>query len=406
MKNEKKVCIGIFVAFILLLSSCQSGNTQVDGVWVADVREAIQTKTPISMKEDVESIEYIPLETLDSCLVSNITDLLMDDEFIFIQNGRSQQILQFTRQGKFVREIGKVGEGPGEYAPYSITELSLNGKKREIYAHREHLPSMVFSYEGEFLHTDTITAYEVGNCYVLENGFRALAGAPITPIQHSPWLVALQDANNQLIDTKAPFPATLPAESCYMKEIQFVPFQNSAVAYTPCSDTLFRVSLDGITPACILDRKNGAEYYMKVADINEFAKDDTSTSSIIELFSFFETPRYFYFRTYLSGNDVNQFFVQRLDKKNGELLSQPVAQDFVSMSVGFSDGNVIGLENDLDGGVPFCPQYIYKDEVCVQVVNAETIAKLEEKGLLKNKPEALQLGDDENPIVLIYTLKK
>lgn len=40
---------------------------------------------------------------------------------------------------------------------------------------------------------------------------------------------------------------------------------------------------------------------------------------------------------------------QRLDKRTGEFLSQPVKQDFMELSVGFSDGNVIGMENDWDG---------------------------------------------------------
>lgn len=113
-----------------------------------------------------------------------------------------------------------------------------------------------------------------------------MSGASITPIQQSPWLVALKNEKNQMMVTKSPFPANVPAEACYMQEIQFVPFQNSALAYTLCNDTVFRVTETGICPACVYDKKNGAEYNEKIADINEMAKDNTNTLSTIELFTF------------------------------------------------------------------------------------------------------------------------
>lgn len=403
MRNKAKVCMNLFIA-LLVVSSCQLRSPEKDGVWVADVRSAIQKETPVSMKEDVEGIEYIPLETTDSCLISNVTALIMDDEFIFVQNGKTDQNFLFTRQGKFVREVGKVGEGPGEYPPYTVLDPALDTKKREIYLNRYRLPAMVYSYDGEFLRTDTTITEFVSNRYLLDNGCWALAGAALSPIQQSPWLAALKDKNNRIIATKVPFPANLSADVCYMQDIQFVPFQNSALVFTLCNDTLFRVTEEGITPACIYDRKNGAGYYEKIANINEFAKDNTNTSSTIDLFTFFETSRYFYFRASLLS-DPKQWFFQRLNKETGEFVSQPIAPDFIDISRGFSDANVLGPENDLDGGVPFCPRYVYKDRVRVQVINAETIANLEEKGYLKNKSAALQLDSDDNPVVIVYSFK-
>lgn len=403
MKNKVKVLMGTLLA-LLTLGACQSFSSKKDEVWVADVRSAMTKDTPFSMKEDVVGIEYIPLETTDSCLISNVTYLVMDDDFIFIQNGKTDQIFKFTRQGKFVCQIGRMGNGPGEYAPWTIENISLDVNKKEVFLNSRRMPAFVYSYEGEFLRTDTTTEEAVGNRYVLNDGSSALAGAPITPIWQSPWLVALKDKDNQMMAVKAPFPASVPADACYMQDIQFVPFQNSALAYTLCNDTVFRVTETGIFPACIYDKKNGADYNEKIANINEMAKDNTNTLSTIELFTFFETSRYFYFRTIVLSKPEKCFF-QRLDKNTGEFLSRPVKQDFMEMSFGFSDGNVMGMENDLDGGVPFCPSYIYKDRIRVQVINAVTLEKLKDKGYLKDKPAALQLGVDDNPMVIVYTFK-
>lgn len=162
----------------------------------------------------------------------------------------------------------------------------MDVNKKEVFLNSRRLPAYVYSYDGEFLRTDTTTVEAVENRYLLNNGSFALSGASITPIQQSPWLVALKNEKNQMMATKSPFPANVPAEACYMQEIQFVPFQNSALAYTLCNDTVFRVTETGICPACVYDKKNGAEYNEKIADINEMAKDNTNTLSTIELFTF------------------------------------------------------------------------------------------------------------------------
>ena len=108
MKNKVKVLMVALLA-LLTLGACQSFSSKKDEVWWADVRSAMTKDTPFSMKEDVVGIEYIPLETTDSCLISNVTYLVMDDDFIFIQNGKTDQIFKFTRQGKFVCQIGRMG---------------------------------------------------------------------------------------------------------------------------------------------------------------------------------------------------------------------------------------------------------------------------------------------------------
>ena len=38
----------------------------------------------------------------------------------------------------------------------------------------------------------------------------------------------------------------------------------------------------------------------------------------------------------------------------------------------------------------------------MQIVSAETIAKLKDKGYLKNAPEALNIDELDNPLVIIY----
>lgn len=357
----------------LLLTGCQN-QPSARHLWVADVREAIRTETPVSLKEDVASVSYVPLETTDSCLISNVSNLVMDDEFIFVENGKTQQIFQFTREGKFVRQLGRAGNGPGEYAPYAIESVTLDSSRREVYLNARQLPAWVYSYDGTFLRRDTLVSQAVGYRFFLDREHVVLGGAPVTPFAQSPWLVALANEKQEISAWKDPFSPSLGQEVRYMQEIQFMPYSASVVAYTPCNDTLFRVTSGGASLAGALD-----------------------------LYGFLETDRCFFFRI-MRGED-GRFYILRLDKESRKLSSTPVNETFQEMSYGLGDGNIAGLDNDVDGGIPFWPCYVYGDQVRVQVVNTTLLEELREQGYLQHAPEALQTGPDQNPVVIIYTFR-
>ena len=202
------------ISLLLLASFCgacsSDKHTSANGIWTVDVRSAMEKESSFSMKEEVESIEYIPLETTDSCLISNTLSLIADDDYIFLYNGKTTQVFQFNRKGKFIRQIGRVGEGPGEYAPYSISELSLNSAQQEIYLSRRNLPALVYAYDGTFLRADTTYRESIGQRYPLNNGSWILTGTYFTSKQNAPWLLALGNNQNELIATKAVFPPPSP----------------------------------------------------------------------------------------------------------------------------------------------------------------------------------------------------
>ena len=78
---------------------------------------------PVSIKEDyldisslVDSVVLIPLEATDQSLIGNIDKIICtDDRFYILDKRTSKKLFVFNSQGKFVRCIGQVGRGPGEY---------------------------------------------------------------------------------------------------------------------------------------------------------------------------------------------------------------------------------------------------------------------------------------------------
>ena len=80
----------------------------------------VSSKTPVATEgSSLSSIlsvkRVISLETNDSSLIGgNLNKILKHKEFIYVSFNRTT-LLQFDERGKFIRQIGRIGGGPGEF---------------------------------------------------------------------------------------------------------------------------------------------------------------------------------------------------------------------------------------------------------------------------------------------------
>lgn len=65
----------------------------------------------------ISDIEYIPLETTSECLIDGQYGVHISENYILVSSGGTQCI-QFSAEGKYIRNIGKRGRGPGEYTDF------------------------------------------------------------------------------------------------------------------------------------------------------------------------------------------------------------------------------------------------------------------------------------------------
>ncbi|REG84546.1 6-bladed beta-propeller [Algoriphagus antarcticus] len=77
-----------------------------------------------------KSIEYIQLETKPGSYISSIMDVKKFGNYFLIKD-RSGKVLVFTDEGKFVRKLGEIGDGPGEYK--NAYSLAVNENLGIIY---------------------------------------------------------------------------------------------------------------------------------------------------------------------------------------------------------------------------------------------------------------------------------
>lgn len=82
--------------------------------------------------QDIGKVEYIKLETNDSCLIRASYKLIrvhLTDQDIFLSTG--DNVLRFDRKGKFINSIGKKGPGPWEIV--SLFDFFIDETKQEVH---------------------------------------------------------------------------------------------------------------------------------------------------------------------------------------------------------------------------------------------------------------------------------
>lgn len=120
--------------------------------YTIDFEQAAKTEKEFLISSVVDTIEYIVLETPRSLVIANIRLVVSFNEYLFV---RSQGcIYQFLKNGQYVRQIGRQGQGPGEYIVAG--NVFIDELNNEIVVCSDKL--LFYSMEGDFLRSQVIQA--------------------------------------------------------------------------------------------------------------------------------------------------------------------------------------------------------------------------------------------------------
>jgi len=118
------------------------GNKMID-CNISQVKETIDMK----LSDLVESCEMIQLETTPESLFKSIYHIGISDNYIAIHSRGQMPIKLFDRKGKFVRDIGSIGKGPGEFN--SLYGMQLDEPANRIYLHPFARATKILAYSLE-----------------------------------------------------------------------------------------------------------------------------------------------------------------------------------------------------------------------------------------------------------------
>ena len=138
----------------MLFFFCCKQKTQFDINLAVFEQEKIKKTEIIKFDntEYIDSCQFIQLETTEKSLFGEITQLETFEEKFYIYDRQTKKIKVFDHTGKFLNDIGKLGQGPGEYINISFFFLNPKEKKIGLY---DPSKSAIHEYTliGNFLRT-------------------------------------------------------------------------------------------------------------------------------------------------------------------------------------------------------------------------------------------------------------
>lgn len=141
--------IFFFAICAVLLVSCSPNNKESS---VVCFEKIIDSKSNVNLSDIANEVIYVPLESAKDALLGNIQKIIIVGERIYISDLSSvgSRLLLFDIEGKFIKQIGSIGNGPGEYG--QISDICLVKDKKEIQIVANNKKNILrYNLEGNFV---------------------------------------------------------------------------------------------------------------------------------------------------------------------------------------------------------------------------------------------------------------
>jgi len=366
----------------------------------------------VFLSELAVDIEYIKLEATPNSYIGRYPyEWHITHDYIYVVSDR--KLLQFSRKGTFIREIGRYGKGPGEHN--NIIGVDC-GEKQEVIYLLSDLISTVFKYNastGKLL--DSFKIAQGLGCGLYPGYFLYLGKETLAILVHPVARTFPDNYVGEFIDTdghtisKISTPLFDHLKSIGRPRIMSAPnqlwsFQGQPRFFQGNNDTIYEIEANRLKPKFIfnLGKYKGSLEYL-TSNFVDNIKDCAQISCI------YETKDYLLYNYIMNYRQVNYKNANCIfDKKTG-----------VSYKLKELNAKYPGIINDLDGGLSFYPQCTFTNDNPEWVSTYEAISlkeKLTEehfrnsKAIDPKKKEKLKqfiegLSIEDNPVVVIVKMK-
>lgn len=391
----------IVVLTILSLSYACNKNTQTkeNHIPFFDLKELPEvTNLRISDLGDID-IEYIPLETSESCMISGIDDLLDRYRFSFGDSTyiirRYSDILDFNENGRFITRIGTKGRGPNEFT--AAHDVKINEIDEKIYLlARWQKKFFVYSVSGNLDRTFQIS-FSPSEFQFFGDKILCYSENHMGDIDNSYTLI---DTNGIILEE---FPNKYPFKTfdAYMvaAENLFYRFDKRLFKKEVYSDTIYEFKNENFIPHMVIQVGN------KLLTTEVRTKFDYSylAKNYIIPLNLFEFGDYVYYE-----------FVYRFAPPDDVIFYSFIGSKKNGSSHLFNTGQ--GIINDFDGGPGFLPRGIINDSTLLgwmEPIKLKTYIASKEfresEPLYPEKKRELEslansLKETDNPVLVLVRL--
>ena len=405
-----KRLIYIFLTALLFISCSEVEKTNSKLV-VLNIEEALNN-FQISLLSDFSTkIRYVPLETTDSSLVTNqIKNIYVEDNKVFVWDQDPFLKVFDAHTGKYMYNIGKKGQGPGEL-PH-LSSLDINVSENKILLCWRNIVHC-FDFEGNYLRNVNLPEID-GD----EEAFEPVIlldekkyASAIRAIEDQEKLLILFNAEQQLMgelrcydNPTQPDITSIKVWSRHDQGGKFYRANKSVHYYRGFTDTVFSFNNidERFNPSFVinygkhkstLDFNRGKENpdLIRISSLNE------NEEYIFLDFSTTKASPQPYKDEFFREGKLIKFFNQSIfgiyDKKKGSL-------HFLLQSI----PGMPGLNNNLDRGVPFFIRNVTSSGQLVNYYQAYKFLELAERVPYADDSFlqiAKHISVDDNPIIII-----
>ena len=350
----------------------------------------------LTLNELVESIEYIPLETTDDCLIGDITNSIFSENYMLLTCRITRRCYLFNRTGRFIAPIGNIGQGPGEYA--FIPELLRIDEKNNqvVLATTRPQQLMYYRLNGEFIKSDSIEHFSSARKMSYHDGFYLIKvrNEGNTPYSY----LVLNDDLKLVTENIKPVSFTMnpPGSTGGIGTpfCQYVYDSQVHIRENQLNDTLYRISSDfNFIPKYVFNLKGEISLEIR-SDVNLMMREMRNLPSMNSIFEINDYLLFSY--RFLQELNVPCYYVRSDDR----LLY-------------FSSSS--GIPNDYDGGLDFWPQYQHNNQyisyhqVHLFEEHLERSDKLKPQGTSEviNRFEKIsqKIDREDNPVMVVVIFK-
>lgn len=388
----------------LLITACSTSKQEGDLLPQADIRSMISAPSSLPLANEIESVAYVPLQLTndDGSIIDGVMHYTVTDKAIYIYPTRERKIVEFDRNGNFVRELISGGQGPNELS-CDITSMQADASANKLYLHSMDR-TMVYDLDGKLIEEFTPTYQNIYKRQIAPNRIAAIA-FPYVPFEQGSYGIGIFSNNGDTIALKNDFYSpTVPKENCGLTVGMATDYSNNPnglLFKQGSNDTVFILSSEAITPACVLALQNSDDEVKRSLDATDMSSiRNLGDGKDIVVTDLFETPASYYFRMrYNEGH-----YVATLDKKTGrssiEKCVQPASlQELAGINMQYGMLGSRSYENFPIWGRT-------EGNELVQIVMPYEVDLYNKTGEI-TVPEALtSIENNDNPIFIFYKLKQ
>ena len=160
----------IFITAVCLLTglvACQNGKEKE----LLTVPMDVQNVQELTLSTITQESRSVHLEFTDQSLLSDmIGRVLYSEDYIVVFDRKNKLPILFDGNGKFLRTIGSVGQGPGEIA--SLSDIAADFDRELLYVLTVGRKILCYNFQGEFLKE---TSFRARYLYFVDGNLLSIA---------------------------------------------------------------------------------------------------------------------------------------------------------------------------------------------------------------------------------------